>query len=258
MKKLMIAAAMAATVGAFASDNCSDPTTYTCVSVYKVTFSVKTTAPIAKKTKVSCSDPEVVCYRKKASAKVAGYLYAGTEGADGAWSLVTDAEACSDACECVEAFEGLTPIFWDGKTYEEDTGAALAWDFVDRIGGKTTEKSKVVEAVGTYTSDNYALRLAGFGSWDKKNALVKSLSGNFAGTKTKADCETEVSCSDPVTTEVGTFMICTDAAGQTELTAAYGTWSLKWDKSAAKKFAKKGGLSAILPKKFTSASGSEG
>lgn len=250
MKKLMIAAAMAATVGAFASDNCSDPTTYTCVSVYKVSFSIKTTAPVSKAVKSDCADPTAVCYRKKASAKLAGYLYAGTEGTNGEWGLVTDGASCSDACTCVEAFADLSQVFWDGKTYVDDQGM-MAFDFVDRIGGKTSDKSKVVEAVGTYTSANYALRFAGFGSWDKKNTLVKSVSGNFAGTKTKADCEVEVSCSDPETVEVGTFMICDESAGQVEYTAAYGTWSIKWDKSAAKKFAKKGGLLAILPKKYS-------
>ncbi len=216
MKKLMMfAAAMTIVGGAFAQ--CADipVVTNNCALVYDVKLSVKTTVPkaIAGSTiNVPCADEETVaevCYRTPGSLTLKGYL-----------------QAC--ACDC-ESFLAATLTLWDTHAKAYVTVDSFAWDFLNVIGKKNTE----AEGAWTMEIAGGTLYGAGFGKWDGKAtpARLSSMSGNFAGSVSAPQCDSEITCDAAIAYPCGNF----DQGSSTLETAAYGTWSIKYNKSLSKK-----------------------
>ncbi|MCR5750920.1 MAG: hypothetical protein K6G91_03070 [Kiritimatiellae bacterium] len=233
MKKLMIAAAVAAmTAGAFAVD-CSpeeqDPEE--AAWVYNVKFTGKTTAGEAGVVKGAvgniCApggDSTTVCIRKKDSLKIEGWV-----------------ATCNPTCDYFADLGGFSDkAFWaekPNKTIVVDDAFAFN---VYNIFGKSL---KDVEVEGTFEGSlpdlqgqTFAFEVAGFGTYDKKHERVSKVNGNFAGVmSTSFYVKNHVCCPTVV------FM-CDDLSTAVEdvETVAFGSWSVNFNKKAAKKYLKNG------------------
>lgn len=237
MKKLMIAAAVAAIAAGVFADCKEEPTPKDDAWVYVWKFSGKTT--VGKKTKVAaslCKDGgDADCtIRIPGSLKIQGYTY-----------------YCNPGCgsDAFEEFSEELEVFYMKKPYKTFLYGGVATEVSKIIGAK----KKQYEAFGFATFDDpvtlgrYELAYAGLGKY--KKGRVSSVKGNFAGTLSQPyyvpkagkcipagywDCESlELVCNG-------------------EYTVAYGKWSAKFKKSAAKKYAKNS-KAVKLPKYVTKA-----
>ena len=265
MKKLMIAAAVAAIgAGAFASG--------TKAQVYDAKITVKTT--VCKTGKVSngyltqiagYERGDSIAYRAQGSRTILGLIWGC--GCDEAFSGDWGVANLKD--------DGTTywygNLFWDKKTgewiggkYNETTVDFGTSDgFINRIGKKANEVEMywILEVNPSATDDGTdvgVLNNAGFGKIkdsfalqdpDDENSIgscdsvITSAKGNTAGFLPApggetTDCEY---CQAAEGCEAWDFCAC-DASGfnKPELTAATGTWTLKYNKSASSKLSAKG------------------
>ena len=234
MKKLMIAAAVAAMIGGAQAVTCvtgkvceKDPCTgqKECIEVtgagtaHKVAITLKTTANKSKVKKVQCADGECTYWRQQATKKINGLL----------WEQLDDCNGCVPF--------GANSAFWT-------TDGALDVEFAIGVGliGAGVN-SKKIEAYGSLSGDEFgALSWAGFGSMaasTKKNQCedddcvmyVKSISGGIAGALLPADWDDVCQDCDLIEYEG----CCDDM--QLENTAAYGTIKITYDTATAKKVA---------------------
>lgn len=249
MKKLIALAAIAAVGATFGA--CEEEPAE-CVFAYSVSLSGKTSvAKATKAPKSNCDDPSV-CYRKSGSFKAKGYVYGKTELADGG-------ECSDDTCGCNEwTGEGaVSSYIWNTKTLKAIEG--FEFSSLARIGAAKSEKAKTVEVIGTLEG----LTLAGFGRYDMKNSRITSASGYFAGTLAAPECETctydATACEDDCES-VGSvaFEICSDSEVDSDgaTVPAYGKWTIKYNKSVAKKLAKTGDeldVTVVVPSKVIAA-----
>ena len=215
MKKLMIAAATAAMVGGVFAD----------AQVWEMTLNTKTTGTKLGKVKAECADCEgATSYRKQASLKLAGLFW---------------------GCTCDEMVNLTAPVsenegvfFWNATKkaafYDQDAGQYAEIDFnwdlkPQRIGQKANE----CEGVWTLNVANFTLTGAGFGkvAGCDDASYIKSMNGSFAGTFIPGNgckrCEEETA---------NAWLLC-DCSEPDARTAAYGSWTLKYNASATKKFA---------------------
>ena len=215
MKKLMMfAATMTIVGGAFAA--CSDPLPTpetTCALVYDVKISVKTTVPKARtETEViECEDDVTasICYRVTGSRSFKGYL--------------TNCD-----CDCT-AFAGANLILWEPKAEAMITvDTVLDWDVLNLIGkkGEDVEGAFSLDLDGNTYADLYG---AGFGKIDRKTGIIKSISGDIVGVIpgplcVDAECDTTDSVAFPC-----------EEIGDADMTVAFGTWSVKYNKSQSQK-----------------------
>jgi hypothetical protein len=257
MKKLMIAAAAAAMIGGAYASTCSDPgpdAPKTCgvqTLVYQWQFKGKTGAGalIKESTKIegtaggSCSDGtgntvitdcEVV--RVPGSLAIVAYSY-----------------LCDAECSAFEpASQNMLVTPYKAQYYATKPLKSLVVPYRGKNFIKTIDVAHVIgkkanqyELAGTAefefdASDigqKYSLYFAGFGSYDQKKERVSSVSGNFAGLQTppryaKTGCGGE-RCP------AGDWWNCCPLAfaGQPlDASVAYGSWSVKFNSSATKKF----------------------
>jgi hypothetical protein len=203
MKKLMmIAAAMTIVGGAYAQ--CSDPVLTDCSLVYDFKASLKSTVG-----KAASGDCEDLCYRATASKSLKGYLY-----------------AC-EGCDC-DAFQLATLTAYEKKSDETFVGVP-EWDFLNAIGKKSLDAEGlfVVDfAQGSFTA-------GGFGSFDSKTGMLKSFSGSIVGSLPAPYCE--VACADGTPTVA--YLSCDFIEDYEIETVAFGTFSLKYNKSLSAKYA---------------------
>lgn len=242
MKKLMIAVAAAALVGgAFAA--CQEDTA--CVYAYQVSLSGKSTVAASTKAKPSaCVDAD--CYRKAASYKVKGYVWGTTTD-------LTDESQCVEGCSCLDLTQAQsTTYLWNTKTLKKL--GDMTFSQLTLIGSNVGTKAKTAEVVAKIDD----LVLAGFGKYDTKKLEFKSASGYFAGTVAAPVCTTCTYNAGDCTEECvdsasKAFAVCTLEAAEVETTPAYGKWSIKYSKSAAKKLTKNFAEAAIVPAKVIAA-----
>lgn len=233
MKKLMIAAAVAAvTVGAFAEDCApAEQEASDTAWVYDVKFSGKTTSGTAGVVKGDSgnictpgSDNTQVCIRVKGSLQIKGWV-----------------ATCNPTCDYFADLGGFTDTaFWATKPNKTIVVAdTLAFDVYNVFG----KKQKDVEVAGAFEGSlpdlegqTFAFTVAGLGTYDKKNDRVKSVSGNFAGTMSNSFYVKNGVCCPTVVFE------CTDlnTAVASVDTVGFGSWSVKFNKGASKKYAKNG------------------
>ena len=231
MKKLMIAAALAAmTTGAFAVCG-DDPTpTQTGRTVYKFTYSGKTTDGKYVAGAVNmCGDVGEACYaRIPATLKIEGWV-----------------ALCETQCTALmDAFNApAAQAFWTTKPYKGDIAdAKLGLDLLNIIGakpnkseaaGKFTGTVKFAEGVEWALGD--ALVYAGLGSYKSSTGIFTSISGNFAGEPVASWYISNRECAQSVPYDCQTLALdCENKAN----TVAYGKWSMKYSSSDTKKLYK--------------------
>lgn len=235
MNKIMIAAAACALTGAVFAESCAPDPIAPAARVYDVKLNVKTTKGIAVGAKYNtgtqCAPGTAsICtvIRSKDSTTIKGYIY---------------------LCEAICDVKTYSNYFWDSKRKGYLTvPATFDWDILNVMGQTGTAAEGAWTLTATFGYDamraqEYALRGAGFGRWasDKYGVYLKNMSGNFAGyasasydlttkyTEAIAECICKASqiltCAD-----FGTA-VYTDAN-----TAAYGTWTLKYNASVSKAY----------------------
>jgi len=231
MKKLMIAAAVAAIgAGAFAQNNCA-PTPG--VLVYQISMTVKTTKGVVSKSAGGgnvCTPgggqgqaPACIILRTKDTTKFSGWIY-----------------DCTDGCNLVETG---TAVVWDSKRKAQLTGAAFTTTFLNVMGTKKKDAEWAWTFAGTadysaygFATQAYALTGAGYGKFDGKK--YTSFSGEFAGTTGASFDLASKTCCDPSQIwkcDALTALVDSD-------TVAFGTWAVKYNASASKKYKNDGTL----------------
>ena len=246
MKKLMIALAAAGLVGG-AYAGCQEDTK--CVFAYQVSLSGKSTVAASTKAKPSaCIDAD--CYRKAGSYKVKGYIWGTTTD-------MTDPSQCVEGCGCLDLSSADTYVekvtyLWNTKTLKKL--GDMEFSQLDLVGSNVGTKAKTVEVVAKIDD----LVLAGFGKYNTKKLEFKSASGYFAGTVAAPVC---MSCTynqndcteDCEQVPSKAFTLCALGDSDVTTTPAYGKWSIKYSKSAAKKLTKKYDAATLVPAKVIAA-----
>lgn len=231
MKKLMFAAVAAVAMGAVASDCTPDPTPDVTL-VYSVKMNVKTTKGVAG----SVTTPGSICtpgdqgsttstvIREKDTTKFDGWIY-----------------DCVAACNTVETG---TTVVWDSKRKAQLEDAAFTTTFLNVIGKKQADAEWAWTFAGNAVYDNvreqaYTLTGAGYGKFSAKKGYYTTFSGNFAGTAAASyDLRKGNQICDPSQVwkcDALTTLVDSD-------TVAFGTWTVKYNASASKKFNKNGYL----------------
>jgi hypothetical protein len=211
-KLVMMAVALVAAASSYAQ--CTpgeDPVVGPCAQVYTVEMTLKTTT--AKSGSVETGDActpgsTSVCYRVISSKSYKGYYYNCT-------------------CGCDE-FVNNTLDVYNKKTDEMlVTAGTIDWDILGRIGKKNAE----VEASGDVDGIIY---LQGFGKYDSKNDRISSISGNVQTWYLAAPACT-VDCAPGATAYPGD--LCDPSIPLSVGTIGYGSFSIKYNSSASKKYA---------------------
>ena len=245
MKKLMLTAAAAVlSMGAFALCGDAEPVVVQIIKapkvqrqVYKMTFCGKTTKALpGKATPVTCGDDIAGCYaRVPAKLKIKGWI-----------------ALCKTECDAINggSADAESYAFWATKPFKADLtpDAELDFDggeFPHVIGKKPnkaeaygTFKSKFVFAEGTEWDLADGLIFAGLGKY--KAPIYKKISGNFVG---KPAASWYISSNVCAQSDVYDCSTLTLKCEEYPNTVAFGKWSMKYSKSAAKKMA-----SGKLPK----------
>ena len=242
MKKLMIAAALAAVVGgAFAACKPGDPDPIEDAWVYTWKFSGKTTTGVMISYTINpsgnCKPGKGGTFgcaiRVPSSLNIQGYTY-----------------KCLPCCGAFTELADDGEVFWTTKPQKElfnvtdkkylfTEGLVIDWGHV--IGKKAKDFELKGQFTGTTSdsSEKYDFTFAGLGKYDLKNQRFSSVSGNFAGEKVNPHDLKTKGCPD------ADYWLCdgSDYAGApTDATVAYGSWSAKLNSAASKKFLKSGTL----------------
>ncbi len=253
MKKMMIAAAAAAMiVGAQAATTpCirsggSTPAVW-AADVYQLKMSLKTTTGVASTLSTAAAgslcnrtpgSSSTNIYRKATSLSVSGWIY-----------------ACTNICTTIKTG---TVVAWDTKYKTQFSAPTIAWqeDFPHVMGAKNADAEAYFKFTGTVVPTKYEynasayfniseLWCAGQGKYDIKNARYTQLAGNCAGKGTAPyDVSRTAKACDP-----SKILLCTAVVDATTVpttasaTAIYGTWSIRYNKSASTTYFDKGTLS---------------
>lgn len=231
----MIAAAAVAMVGGAFAANCSyNPGPADGAAwVYNWKFTGKTTIGAMTKgtngTGGNCSytpgvDGEVV--RVPGSLAIQGYTYK------------CDPECLQEYSQFKEIDGATAPDqFYMTKPFKAGLTTALAINVGNVIGVKANQFE--AEGVATFTTDEpaevYTLTFAGLGKYDLKNVRVSSVSGNFAGTVETPYYVKNMVCKKAIVWNCDASDYIDD-----DVSVAYGTWSVKYNASASKKYYKNG------------------
>lgn len=252
MKKLMIAAAAAAMIGGVQAA-CERPDDVVDgAEVYDVAVSLKTTKCVCKNIttveKDECNRNETtqcVAWREVTSKKVNGVL----------WSC---AITCSVDIGDKETSLALDPVWWDYNPSAADSlGTQFFWIKKDKIIlaendlwttkwiARIGKKMNKIEAFGTFGD---GLNWAGFGTWDAKNVRVSKISGGIAGCwGAPYDCSSKDE-NKQYTEDCPAYKLCDDVeVDDYTKTAAYGTFSLKFNASKSRKLAAGSLVGNVIP-----------
>lgn len=226
MKKLMIAALVAAMGGVVVAADCGDP--LECPFVYRVKLAGKTVSAAATASnKVTCVDG--ACWVKPASLRIAGYFY-GT----GVMGDPITVGPCGDevtSCECKEKDAYVENyVFWDANKKEVKFGDVAFELFEVLRNGGAQNKAQVLLKLDDLT-------LAGFAAYNPVTGNIKSANGFFAGKLPAAKCvKVDITdngpCLDPTVTEEPTdaFVLkpCSLEAQVSEGSIAFGRWNIAY------------------------------
>ena len=234
MKKLMIAAVAALMAGAMFADDCG---LKGCIYAYRLKLAGKTVK--GKNLAASSECENGACWAKKASLRIAGYLY----------KVDADKDECDCDCATGTLLGAKDPdfIFWNEKKEAvkfEEVKIDLAE--ILRNGGLKDKAQLLI------TLDD--LNLAGFGVFNPQTLKLKRAHGFFAGKLPAAQCmspDPEDSCK-LIPTDAFVFDPC-EISGDgraSEGSIAYGRWNLAY-KSEKVALIKSVGLTALRPAAFT-------
>ena len=236
MKKLMVAAAVAAIAGFASADTCSCGDT--CPFGYRLKVMVRTTTPCGVVVKDPCGDPcgdTAAVYRKPAIRRFMGMVYGTTGEEDG----LCGAKGC--ACNTWEDTAYVALYDYDHQVPVALDAEATELIQLNRVGcGKADNKVEMAYQIGFLCNDAAAgqLTFGGFGlvGIHKDKITVGSVSGYCAGLLPSNAVVDNGPCVDP-TALCGSYVwnLCCDTAYSCKTTAAYGKWTLVWDSSLADK-----------------------
>ncbi len=246
MKKLLIAAAVAAmTAGSFA-DLCSDEAEGCTLYNFKATLNTLLPKAVKYGKSTTCDEDMGSCwYFEKGKRTLQGVLF---------------------ACEEVCSLEEMGFVLWEPKykqvyaplVFNADYGEfenALSTDdaILERFGKKTDKVQMLAEledaqGVLRYATDNeydgtlLNMVFAGMGSFDTKNNRIKSVSGNAVATFEDSTTELNAFGYNCDTCYAVVWGLCDwfdksvdvvcDGIDYTQA-VGYGTWSLKYNKKAS-------------------------
>lgn len=248
MKKLMLVAAAAIVAGSSFAACEITPTpekpTVTNAAVYAWKFTGKTVIgkmvnfksvnPGLQGSNCQLGTPDSVktdtcAIRVPGSLAIQGYVYY--------------CDNCCDVFTSGTAGATINPLasFYMTKPFKDVfTQADITIDLGHIIGTKATQYE--TKGIATFNAKDpsvkYTLTFAGLGSYDQKLAVVKSVSGNFAGTAASPYYVGKGVC---VPADYWTCAIQL-ACAPTDDSVAYGTWSVKYNSSASKKYRNNGTL----------------
>ena len=252
MKKLMIAAALAAAFIGTASADCADPTPCEkCLFGYKLQLVAKTTvaASVSNVYAHACG-----CYRKPTMGKIVGYIFGKTAAGTGTCGDTTC--GCNDFTnDTNEKSFILLWKAWNGAAVSTD-GASFSQ--LDRIGYKDRSTAEILWSISltdpsASSGDSAKLALAGFGKCAHRadgTVAIKNANGFFVG-QMYSYCQESIEqqCGDPIPGEAVASHCWTLCEGTVEkpeeiedqnLTVAYGKWQMVWDSQLLDRFAKSG------------------
>ena len=257
MKKLMIAAALAAVAGGVYA-GCADepvdpviPQTYDA-AVYQWKFAGKTgVGVVVKGTKDilvpgGCADDSTIPGRAAEVIRVPGTL-----------NIVGYTYICDDECWQFGTYlVGPTAAqFQLKKPYKSFVYNENFVETIDvaHVIGKSQNQYELAGTAKFATTDKdvgptytYDLTFAGFGSYAKKYGRISSVCGNFAGLQTPPRYNGSVAglptCPPADYWDCTTLTYAEDAMAAS---VAYGTWSIKYNSAASKKLAKNKGYRVL-------------
>jgi hypothetical protein len=246
MKKMMIVAAAVALTGvAFADTPCViGPTpVVTNSAVYAWKFTGKTTVGALVSSKQvlngasNCqlgSSTNIVCaIRVPGSLAIQGYVY-----------------YCDNCCDAFAqgtagATVPTTQTFYMTKPFKDLFSVADITIDVAHIIGKTATQYET-KGVATFNtidpSEKYTLTFAGLGSFNKSLKVPSSVSGNFAGTLESPYYVARGVCVPADYWLCPALPSLVFAGAATDPSVAYGTWSVKYNASASRKYRANGTL----------------
>ena len=233
MKKLMIAAAFAATVGgAFAAPQ-----------VYDMTITVKASdCKSAGKVYKNVCQEGILLYRAQATQKFYGKF----------WGCDCDVIACPEVDKYGQPRldDENSYMFWGAKGAFHS--AEMAWDVLQLV-GKAGTNIEGAFGLSLYTCDGngavsadpvFQLSGAGYGTAavkgcaDKDN-YIKSMSGNIVGVYNVGALTVVSGCKYcGETTDCVAWDFCDCVAANSDVATAFGTFTIKYNASQAKKLAK--------------------
>ena len=235
MKKLMIAAAIAAMgAGAFA-DECA-PEEIKVARIYQVQFNVYTTKGVAQTTSIKaasqCAPGETGCVVRRGKDKTMfrGYIY-----------------VCENLCDLAGYSVAMADVkrkAFFGDPAEGCDGASFEWTLLNfGLGSDLSDVEVAWTFDGTVNYDatreqTYALTGAGYGKLRKgATVFADNLSGYFAGTATPSfDLKTPAIGEDSCVCEPSSALTC-DTFGDLEFeqldTVAFGSWKMKFNANAS-------------------------
>ena len=256
MKKLMIVAAATAMAGAaFAA--CDKPTVkaVNCAEVYDVVFNLKTT---------KCLCDEIVT--KTTSQGACNKDVTTKTEVCKSWRVVTTKKVYgviwSCACSCYEDYTDstlmATPAAWDFLDIDQTAGNQFFWmpsekyyldslmtfNFLGRIGAANGK----VEAYGTFGS---GINFAGFGTFGQ--IRVKKITGAAAGCwGAPYNCASWDADQEAYTDDCPAYTTCdaTIPVADYTTTAAYGTFSVKFNATKSAKLANGQFFNNVIPAKW--------
>jgi hypothetical protein len=224
MKKLMIAAAVAA-VGAAAFGGACQPTTPDTAWAYVWKFTGKTTTGNkAASTGGACYTGDTCTYRVPSSLKIQGYTYA-----------CAPAVCAEDALGFETQFAECNEVFYMTKPYKASMYGGVTTEIAHIIG--KSKKQVEIQGVAKLTegaeNSTFTLTYAGLGKLNLANKRVTSASGNFAGTLSQPWAYI---VKKDICIKAGYWRCDTLALECEGPSVAYGKWSVKYNKAASKKF----------------------
>ncbi len=232
----MIVAALAASTVAFGE--CKDGNSSSDATVYVWQFKGKTAVgvKISDNGGGACADGGTCAIRVPGALAIQGYTY-----------------ICDYYCETFDTLlmnspqQFLATKPWKSTVYDTDDGDIKFTTNIDVahvIGKKATQYELAGMATFTFNhtvdlTETFTLRFAGFGSFNKNTGIVTSVSGNFAGTQYVPRYNGKLTSGSKACPEAGYWdcqtLSALDGAGINSV--AYGSWTVKYNKSYSKKLA---------------------
>ncbi len=263
MKKLMIAAAIAAMIGAVKAEEAStcvdgpgsdNPTCSKQTLVYQWQFKGRTGVGVLVNVQKQVTSAGGTCVDGGVTPG-----YAEVIRVPGKLALVGYSYLCDSECFNLDAdlmnptknqFYMAAPLKTIVANYRNngaDKNFITDVDVAHVIGKSASQYELAGTATFDFTSDataqKYTLRFAGYGSYDKKNKRVSSVSGNFAGTQNVPRYPKSIGSGDNTQRcpPAGYWDCCTllyASDSEQDDGVAYVTWSMKYNKAASAKLSK--------------------
>ena len=238
MKKLMIAAAVAAIAGGAFASACEPecPIVKDVARVYQVQFNIYTTSGhVLAQSGIGatqCAPGEDACIVMRGKDKT---VFRG------------DVYVCENLCELSD----YAAAFADVRRRALVDDAEFEWTFCNVMGKNSTDAECAWEFKGTVTYDEeraqaYALTGAGYGKYvHSTEGFFDNLGGYFAGTASASyDLKTKLTLANAeCICKPSQVLKCTAVDGisfEDSDTVAFGAWKMKFNANVTKEYMKKG------------------